>query len=358
MDREAEELLDGLLVELGAYDAEQSGSGGRALPDLGLSGGEIEVDPVSAGAFDYALRAKDRAEARAVVQSFELFPDLFFAVAFGGLSAPAREHLVGIVLAVVMMVVVMVMMMAVLVLMVVMMLMLVIVIVVIIVVIVMIMMMVLMVMMLMLMIIIVFVLFLFELLHVLLDEGPEALEEGVSSVDRLEDLHSAELVPGSGDDDGFPVVFAQQSDRLAHLCLGQNACAAQDYAVGGFYLVVEELAEVLHVHFALAGVHDSGEAAELELAVVGRHDRRRDLGELSDSGGLDHYAVGSVVADYHLQSFLEVSGERAAYAARVHLVDLDSRVLKETAVYSYLAEFVFDDHYLLSPCRLRLRACG
>ena len=48
------------------------------------------------------------------------------------------------------------------------------------------------------------------------------------------------------------------------------------------------------------------------------------------------------------QGFAEISDQTAADAARIHLIDLYAGILEEAAVNADLAEFVFDQHDLLT----------
>ena len=176
--------------------------------------------------------------------------------------------------------------------------------------------------------------------------------EGVLPLHGLENLRAGDLIPRGGDDRGGGVLLAQHGDAAVELLLAQTVGAGEDDRARVLDLVVEELAEVLHVDAALVRVDNGGKAVELE--VIGLHALHGadNVGQLADAGGLDEDAVRAELLEHLLQSLLEVADEAAADAAGIHLVDRDARVLQETAVDGDLAELVFDENDLLAGIRL------
>ena len=90
-----------MLLQLGADDAELAGDVGAAGADLVLAGDHVELVP-GVAAVHNALGAQDHAVS-ALVQRVQGLVQILTAVFVGRLLAPAREHLVGIVVVVVMM---------------------------------------------------------------------------------------------------------------------------------------------------------------------------------------------------------------------------------------------------------------
>ena len=195
----------------------------------------------------------------------------------GGLHAPAREHLVGVMMMVMLMVMVMLVIMAtagavlvmlmLFVVMVMMMFMLVIVVIMIVaatgavlIVFIMVMMMVLMVMLMLVVVL---------MLHV--------LQLFVQSVvlHRLDYLLAAELVPRRADESGLGIEPLEKLGRGKDLFRARSVGAAHDDEVGVLYLIVEELAEVAHVHAALARIDDSDLCADVHPRPAPRHAPRR-----------------------------------------------------------------------------------
>ena len=164
----------------------------------------------------------------------------------------------------------------------------------------------------------------------------------------LENLRARDLVPRGGDDGGDGVFLAQHGDAGIELLLAQPLRAGEDDGAGVLDLVVEELAEVLHIDLALRGVHDGGEAVEHHFVRLHALHGADDVRELADAGGLDEDAVGMELLHHLTERGGKVAHERAADAAGVHLVDRHARVLQETAVDGDLAELVFDEDDLLA----------
>ena len=96
-----EQLRDLVLFQLGADDAELAGNVGAAGADLMLAGDHVELVP-GVAAVHNALGAQDHAVS-ALVQRVQGLVQILTAVFVGRLLAPAREHLVGVVVVVVMM---------------------------------------------------------------------------------------------------------------------------------------------------------------------------------------------------------------------------------------------------------------
>ena len=91
---------------------------------------------------------------------------------------------------------------------------------------------------------------LFKLIHLFV--------ESIAVLHGGEQFGAGELLPGGGDQRGLCVVRAHQLHRPCELFLAGDVGMGEDYAVGSFDLVVEELAEVLHVHLTLCRVHYCG----------------------------------------------------------------------------------------------------
>ena len=172
--------------------------------------------------------------------------------------------------------------------------------------------------------------------------------EGVFTLHGLQDLGAGELLPGRCNDGRRLVVLPQQVHHRLQLGLGHTRGAAEDDGTGVLDLVVEELAEVLHIHFALSGVGHGGEAVENGLLHLQALNGPDDVRQLAHAGGLDEDAVGMVLLHHLAQGLSEVAHQAAADAAGVHLGDLDAGVLQKAAVDADLAEFVLDEHQLFA----------
>ena len=163
-------------------------------------------------------------------------------------------------------------------------------------------------------------------------------------VHGLEDLRAAELLPRGGDEACVRVEGREDFGGLQDLLRLCGVGAAHDEKVGICDLVVEELAEVAHVHFGLARVHHGDLRAD--AGALHALNRGGDIGELADARGLDENAVGGVVVHDLPEGLGKVAHQRAADTAGIHLRDLNARVLQEAAVNGDFAELVLDQHEL------------
>ena len=75
--------------------------------------------------------------------------------------------------------------------------------------------------------------------------------KSVSALDNCENIAPADLVPISCNETCAFVVSADHFNSLCHLVIGKSRCVAEDDGARVFYLVIEKLTEVLHVHSAL-----------------------------------------------------------------------------------------------------------
>ena len=100
-------------------------------------------------------------------------------------------------------------------------------------------------------------------------------------------LLAGELVPRGRDEHGVGVVVADELDALVELLLRNILRAREDDRVGGFNLVVVELAEVFHIHLALRRVGNRHEASERHIVGRDLAHRADDIRELTDAGRLN-----------------------------------------------------------------------
>ena len=172
--------------------------------------------------------------------------------------------------------------------------------------------------------------------------------DGAALIHCVHQLLARQLVPRRRDNDRVLVVLTDHVHALVELLLAHAAGTAEDDGVGGLDLVIIELAEVLHIHFALCRVGHRHKIAELH--IVARHlaHRADDIRQLADARRLDQDALGVVLVDHLFERASEITHQRAADAAGVHLGDLNSGLLQKASVNADLAEFVLDQNELLA----------
>ena len=179
---------------------------------------------------------------------------------------------------------------------------------------------------------------------------------------NLKKLFTGERRKRRRDDGCLLIDLANQSNRLIDFLLIGNIRAREHNGLCVLHLVVEELAEVLHVELRLLHI-DEGDrrvARDFKLLLDIRN-RAQHIRELTDAGGLDNHAIRCILAQNFLQRGRKITDQRAADATGVHLPHFDAGVLQKAAVNADFAELVFNEHDLLSRESLReqfFNKCG
>ena len=180
-------------------------------------------------------------------------------------------------------------------------------------------------------------------LHQFISQRTAALHGG-------EDLLTGQLIPWSGEDCGFIIVLTQHGHSGIKLGLIHLLGTGEENSTGVLNLIVEELAEILHINFALYRVYHSNKAVQIQFhaGILYPFHGGNDVRELAYAGGLDNNAVGSVGIQYFLQSSAEITYQRAADTAGVHLGDFHAGAFQKTTVDTDFSEFVFNQDDLFT----------
>ena len=184
---------------------------------------------------------------------------------------------------------------------------------------------------------------LFKLFH-LLGKGVAVLHGGKY-------FRTRKLLPGRGYKRRLGVVLANELYGVFKLVFARNVGVGEDYAVCRFYLVVEEFAEVLHIHFALCGVDYCRISVYFAVFELGAVYGAYDVGELANARRLYENSVGIVLFAHLFKCLGKVADERAANATGVELVYFYACILQKSAVYADIAEFVFYKHEFFARIR-------
>ena len=165
-------------------------------------------------------------------------------------------------------------------------------------------------------------------------------------------LLPVQFVPRGRHDGRSRVLFPQQRNTGIQLVLLHPAGAAQNNGTGVLHLVVEKLAEILHIHLGLGGVHHGGKAVQHHIRHLQILHRTDNVAQLSDAGRLDKDPV-RVIGVHHLpQRLAEIPNQTAADAAAVHFGNVDPGLLQKAAVNADLTKLIFNEHQLLAGISL------
>ena len=164
-------------------------------------------------------------------------------------------------------------------------------------------------------------------------------------------LCSGQLTPGSCNHGSVFIMFPEHSNSLIQLVLRNGISSGEDNGSRCLDLVVVELTEVLHINLDLTGIGNCHSIAQLYTLYF--FYRADDIGQLAHTGGFNDHTVRMILRDHLLQSLTKVTNQAAANTAGVHLGNIDTGILQETAVNTDLAELILDQHQLLSAVTFR-----
>ena len=182
----------------------------------------------------------------------------------------------------------------------------------------------------------------------LLGQACQLTFQGIGALHGLQELGTGQILPGGGDDDGGGIVLAEQADGGLDLGGGGGVGMGEDDATGVLHLIVEKLAEILHIHLALARINNRGKAVQYGTLGGGTLYGSDHVGELTHTRRLDQNTVGGILGQHLGQGLAEIAHQRAADTSRVHFVDLNACLGQKAAVDADLAEFILDQHQLLA----------
>ena len=161
-------------------------------------------------------------------------------------------------------------------------------------------------------------------------------------------LLPVQFVPRGRHDGRSRVLFPQQRNAGIQLVLLHPAGAAQNNGAGVLHLVIEKLAEILHIHLGLGGIHHGGKAVQHHIRHLQILHRTDNIAQFPNAGRLDKDAVG-VIGVHHLpQRLAEIPHQTAADAAAVHFGNVDPGLLQKATVNADLTKLIFNEHQLLA----------
>ena len=181
-------------------------------------------------------------------------------------------------------------------------------------------------------------------------------EINLHALHGIQNLFAAELLYRCGDDRCLRIQLTDQRQRFLNLRVCRLRCihTTQDDRAGSLDLILEKLAEVLQIYLCLCDIDNRRRAVQFKIRGSGiLLDCTDDIRKLTDTGGLDDHAVRMILVNDLLQRNAEIADQGAADASGIHLLDLNARVLQETAVDSDFTELILNQHDLLSLQSIR-----
>ena len=176
----------------------------------------------------------------------------------------------------------------------------------------------------------------------------QSLSKGVLTLHSCTKLFSCQFTPRRGNQRCIRVMLTKKRNRGIQLCLRNGICTGKDDGGSGFDLIVVELAKVLHVYLDLACIHNRNRIAKGHFLIGHLLDSSDHIGKLANTGGFDDDTVRVILLNDLSQRLAEITHQRAADTAGVHLRNVDTGILQESAVNADLTELIFDKHQLLA----------
>ena len=119
--------------------------------------------------------------------------------------------------------------------------------------------------------------------------------KGISMLHRGENIRAREHIPRSGDEGGGGVCLSDEGGCLLYLKLLCRVGVGEYDGGRVLKLVAKELAEIFHIHLALAGVNHGGETSKLKLGIRNALHRTNDVGKLANARRLYEYSIGVIL---------------------------------------------------------------
>ena len=161
-------------------------------------------------------------------------------------------------------------------------------------------------------------------------------------------IRSRKLFDRSGDYNRVRVMLSHKLNGFLYLEFLSRVRMRKNDRRSIFNLVIKELTEILHIHFAFARVYNGSEAIKNSLVRGDLAYRADNVGKLADARGLDDYSVGTVLGKNLAESLCEITDQRATNATRIHFGYFNSGILQKSAVYTNFTKFVFYKNNLLA----------
>ena len=136
------------------------------------------------------------------------------------------------------------------------------------------------------------------------------------------------LIPRCGYNRRLMIFLPDELNRLVKFVSG-NILSPRKYDTPcGLHLVVEEFAEILHIHFSLLGVNNRSSRRNLNTCLIGNiKNGSFHIRQLPYPRRLNDDPVGMIFINNLFKRRCKIAHKRAAYTAAVHLRNIDPGIL-------------------------------
>ena len=118
--------------------------------------------------------------------------------------------------------------------------------------------------------------------------------KSILSLHCLKQLRTCKLSPRSCNNNCAAILFTKHIYAFCYLCVTKTVGMAKYYASRIFNLVVEKLAEILHIHLTLHSINNSCKSVESRAVRNCALSRLNNVRKLTNARWLDKYSVGLI----------------------------------------------------------------
>ena len=131
--------------------------------------------------------------------------------------------------------------------------------------------------------------------------------KSIRSFNSIKQLCAGKFIPIGSNYNGVRIVLLYKRDTLIDLFLIYKLCMAENDASGILNLIIKELTEILHMHFALFCVDNGCKTAEYRPVCICAFDCLYNVRKLSNTGRLNENSVRRKLIDNFGKSCREVT---------------------------------------------------
>ena len=173
--------------------------------------------------------------------------------------------------------------------------------------------------------------------------------QGCLSIHSLQQLHAGQFIPRCCNDRSLCIVLTQHRHRQIQFLLRNHIRTGKNDRRSRFNLIIIKFAKILHVDLYFARIYYRHGKAQSHFIIRNFFNRTNDIRQLANTGRFNYNSIRSVLFNYLGKSLTKVTHQTTANAARVHLSDLNTGILKEATINTDLTKFIFNQDKFL-PC--------
>ena len=155
-------------------------------------------------------------------------------------------------------------------------------------------------------------------------------------------------IPGGSYDNSICVVLTEKAYTLGNFLIARSLGVREHDRRSVLYLIVIELAKVLHIHLTLTNVCNRGKAIENCAVLLRCLCGTDNVRKLTNARGLYNNSVRIILLKHLYKRLGKISYKRTADTSRVHLGNLDTCISEKSTVNTYFTKLILNKHNLFA----------